>query len=182
VDTAGLRITADPVEREGIRRAREQIEHADHVLWIIDDAADPQAQSFDRGQLPADVPVTLVRNKIDLTGLRPGAATQGSGLSEIRCSVRDGTGLEQLREHLKAAAGYTGAGGGEFSARRRHLDALRRTLTFLQGARDVLSEGATPEIAAEELRLAQHALGEITGAFTSDDLLGRIFADFCIGK
>jgi tRNA modification GTPase len=186
VDTAGLRIAADPIEREGIRRAREQLEHADHVLWIVDDAAPGEGASLDPGQLPDGVPITLIRNKIDLTGLTVGIDTginTGIGASvEIRCSVRDGRGLDLLRAHLKAVAGYSGTAGGEFSARRRHLDALRRMLARLAHAQGLLMDGTTPEIAAEELRLAQRALGEITGDFTSDDLLGRIFSDFCIGK
>lgn len=101
---------------------------------------------------------------------------------EIACSAETGAGLELLRAHLKRCAGYTGAAEGEFSARRRHLDALRRTQAHLTAASDIFTETTSAELMAEDLRQAQQTLGEITGAFSSDDLLGRIFGEFCIGK
>ena len=182
VDTAGLRISADPIEREGMRRAREQIEQADRVLWITDDRDSSDAGAPESDHLPASVPVTRVRNKIDLTGRRSGIDLLPDGSARIRCSALTGAGLDTLREHLKSAVGYRGAAGGEFSARRRHLDALTRTAEHLTAAQRALDSGAGPELAAEDLRLAQQCLGEITGVFTSEDLLGRIFGEFCIGK
>jgi tRNA modification GTPase len=182
VDTAGLRDSTDPIEQEGIRRARAEIEQSDRVLWIIDDAVDPHAAAFGRKHLPAGVPVTLLRNKIDLTGRAPGVQATPDGTIEIACSMRTGAGLPALREHLKACAGYRADDGGAFSARRRHLDALHRTQSHLSAALAALELTAAPELLAEDLRQAQHSLGEITGVFTSDDLLGRIFGDFCIGK
>jgi tRNA modification GTPase len=181
VDTAGIRISADPIEREGIRRAREQIEQADRVLWITDDRAPPGTDTLPE-PLPATVPVTHVRNKIDLTGRRAGIRPGVDGGTEILCSAKTGDGLDALRAHLKATVGYHGAVEGAFSARRRHLDALIRTRARLTAAQEALAGGGGPELAAEDLRLAQQSLGEITGAFAPDDLLGRIFSEFCIGK
>ena len=182
VDTAGLRDSIDPIEQEGTRRARAEINQADQVLWITDDAADPAATSMHRDQLPSGVAITLVHNKIDLSGRAPGVNAKPDGTTEIACSVHTGAGLSALREHLKAVAGYRADDGGAFSARRRHLDALHRTQTHLSAALAALELTAAPELMAEDLRQAQHSLGEITGVFTSDDLLGRIFGDFCIGK
>jgi tRNA modification GTPase len=182
IDTAGLRDSIDPIEQEGIRRARAEIEQADRVLWIIDDAAYSDATGLDPKHLPAGVAVTLLRNKIDLSGRAPGIQVKPDGITEIACSVRTGVGLPALREHLKACAGYRADDGGAFSARRRHLDALHRTHTHLSAALASVVDTGAAELMAEDLRQAQHSLGEITGVFTSDDLLGRIFGDFCIGK
>ena len=182
VDTAGLRESDDPIEREGIRRARSEIDQADRVLWIIDDAADPHAAALDPNSLPDGVAVTMLRNKIDLSGRAPGIQQASDGAVEIACSVQTGAGLDSLRDHLKACAGYRADDGGAFSARRRHLDALHRTRSHLAAALHSLDLAGTPELMAEDLRQAQLSLGEITGEFTSDDLLGRIFGEFCIGK
>ncbi|MET0047179.1 MAG: tRNA uridine-5-carboxymethylaminomethyl(34) synthesis GTPase MnmE [Sedimenticola sp.] len=181
VDTAGLRESSDRVEQEGIRRAREQIEQADLVLWIFDDQADPGHDALDRSTLPEGVPVTLVRNKIDITGTIAGV-TGGAGETEIALSAHTGDGVELLREHLKQRMGYHGSQEGEFIARRRHLDALDRARTQLLNGRTALEETGSGELMAEDMRLAQQALSEITGEFTADDLLGRIFSSFCIGK
>ena len=127
------------------------------------------------------IPVTWVRNKIDLSGRQPGRTQTTSG-TEIAISAREGTGLDSLRAHLKQIAGYQEKVEGVFLARRRHLDALTRAREALCLARTTLRAQNTPEITAEELRLAQQALGEITGEFTSEDLLGKIFSSFCVGK
>jgi tRNA modification GTPase len=181
-DTAGLRPAADPVEAEGIRRAQGQIAQADRVLWVFggDDESDvPGADA----PLPAGVPVTYIRNKIDLTGGSAGLRDTPAG-PEVALSARSGVGLADLRAHLKAVAGFHGAegGGGEFLARRRHLDALGRALGHLEAAAEVLAATASGELLAEDLRQAQRALGEITGEVSSDELLGQIFGSFCIGK
>lgn len=181
VDTAGLHHATDPVEREGIRRARGQIERADRVLWVFDGAADPRHEGFDSSFLPPGVPVTFVRNKIDLAGVPPGLRRGEAGV-EVAISATTGAGLDALREHLKDAAGLQGPGEGRFLARRRHLDALKRALTFLERSVDLNEMRGGAELVAEELRLAQAALGEITGEVTSDELLGRIFSELCIGK
>jgi tRNA modification GTPase len=186
IDTAGLRQdSTDPVEREGIRRALGEIARADRVLFVIDASADPVGAGFAaaRAALPAGVPVTLVFNKCDLAhdAAAPDDVGGESPLPRLPVSALTGEGIDALRAHVKAAAGYTDAGAGSVSARARHLDALRRAREHTERAR-VLLERRAGELAAEELRLAQQALGEITGEFTSDDLLGEIFGSFCIGK
>ena len=181
VDTAGLRESSDRVEQEGIRRAREEIARADRILWIFDDQADPDLDELDRTALPADMPITLVRNKIDLSG-RPAALREGPMGIEIALSARSGEGVELLREHLKESVGYHGSQEGEFIARRRHLEAIKLASEHLLTGQRALLEHRSGELLAEDLRLAQNALSEITGAFSSDDLLGRIFSSFCIGK
>jgi tRNA modification GTPase len=177
VDTAGLREAADPVEAEGIRRARHAITQADLLLLVVDASAPAAIPPED--MLPADMPMLRVLNKIDLAGLPAGVGDDGR---EVRLSALTGEGIELLRACLRGHAGYTGEAGGAYSARRRHLDALERAGTHLEAALALVSSGFTPELAAEELRLAHRALGEITGEFTSEDLLGRIFSEFCIGK
>jgi len=177
VDTAGLREDADLVEQEGIRRAHGEMARADRVLWVLDDREGEDAGTTD---LPDGVPVTRVRNKIDLTGTAAGL--RAGDPPTVAISVATGAGMDALREHLKACAGYHGAGEGEFLARRRHLDALERVRGSMQQARAALLARRAGELAAEDLRQAQQALGEITGAFTTDDLLERIFSTFCIGK
>ncbi len=183
IDTAGLRETADVVEREGVKRAWAEIERADRILLVIDDREGLAEE--DRGilaRLPEGVPVTLVYNKIDLTGRSPGPAEGEDDRPALGLSARTGAGLDALREHLKAVMGYAGAEEDGFIARRRHLDALARARAHLDAGREALRSQRAGELLAEELRLAQQALGEITGEFTPDDLLGRIFSTFCIGK
>jgi len=181
VDTAGLRETEDRVEREGVRRAREALVQADRVLWVYDAAADPENRGFATARLPEGVPVTLVRNKVDLAGEPPGV-DERDGLPEVRLSARSGEGLDLLRRHLLDSMGFQGGEHSEFLARRRHLDAIDRALAHLEQGRRVLEETGAGELLAEELRLAQQALSEITGEFSADDLLGEIFSSFCIGK
>jgi tRNA modification GTPase len=181
IDTAGLRESDDPVELEGIRRARAEIEQADRVLWVFDDQADPAHLALDRSALPQGVPITLVRNKIDLSGRPPEILETEEG-TEVAIAARDGSGLKLLIEHLKACVGYESSAEGEFIARRRHLDALQRAQSHLQQGAEMLSRHQAGELLAEDLRQAQQALSEITGEFSADDLLGRIFSSFCIGK
>jgi tRNA modification GTPase len=181
VDTAGLREAADAVERIGVERARAEMARADRVLWVYDGQADPTHAGFDSAQLPQGVPVTFVRNKADVTGDPPGERDSASG-TEIALSAKTGVGVDALRAHLQAAMGFAGAAEGEFIARRRHLDAIGRACEHLARGERALRDGAAGELLADDLRQAQHALSEITGAFTADDLLGEIFASFCIGK
>jgi tRNA modification GTPase len=183
LDTAGLRAHGDEVEEEGMRRARSEMQRADRVLFVIDTVTDPDGNAFreERAQLPPDVPVSLVFNKCDLAvGLA--LADTITGPPRLTLSALTGKGLEELRAHLKACMGYQGIEGGAISARARHLDALARARRHTQEAQRQLTEARAGELAAEELRAVQQALGEITGEFTSEDLLGRIFAGFCIGK
>jgi tRNA modification GTPase len=184
IDTAGLRAAVDVVEVEGVRRARNEMARADRVLYVLDTGAaadDPQSWTPDLDQLPPDVPVTLVFNKIDLTG-SPARLDEATSPPRVFLSARTGAGVELLRTHLKVSAGYRETESGALAARRRHLDALNRARQHVQSAADTLSSTRAFELFAEDLRLAQHALGEITGEFTSDDLLGEIFGSFCIGK
>ncbi len=179
LDTAGLRESPDVVEAEGIRRARAEIARADRVLFIVD-GADPAALERlpeDLAALPATVAVTVLINKSDLR-----ATTVAAAAPTLPVSARTGAGLPELRAHIKEFAGYRPTAAGVFSARRRHLDALGRARGCVEAAGAALSASAGTELVAEELRLAHDALGEITGRFTSEDLLGTIFASFCIGK
>ena len=186
IDTAGLRDTQDKVEQIGIERAWAEIEQADRVLFMVDgtttDAVDPREiwpEFVDR--LPKNIGLTVIRNKADLTGedLEP---SQELGHAVYRISAKTELGLPALREHLKACMGFQGNTEGGFMARRRHLDALERAAERLLVAKEQLEVYVAGELVAEELRLAQESLSEITGEFSSDDLLGRIFSSFCIGK
>jgi tRNA modification GTPase len=181
-DTAGLRDEADIVEAEGIRRARQEMTRADRILYVVDGELrpDPAAVERELASLPQDVPVTLVINKIDLLAMT--SRYEQSQPPRLYVSAISGEGIDLLREHLKECMGFQGADSGTVSARRRHLDALIRADRHLQEARRQLLDRRAGELMAEELRQAQQALAEITGAFTSDDLLGRIFSTFCIGK
>lgn len=182
IDTAGLRESGDPIEQEGMRRARAEIARADRVLLLVDDRTGVGAaeQSIIR-QLPADVPRTIVYNKIDLSGNAASIKTNQAEC-EIRLSTKTGAGMELLIQHLKQSAGYQELAAGVFSARRRHLEALERARSALANARAQLRKKTASELFAEELRQAQNALSEITGAFTTEDLLGTIFSSFCVGK
>ena len=180
VDTAGLRDSPDAVEAEGIRRARGEIETADRVLLMVEDSSADAAPAGLLRALPEHCEVTLVRNKVDLGGTAAGPVP-GSEPPALRVSVLTGAGLPELREHLKQCMGYRGPEQSGFSARRRHLEALERVNRSLHDAARALASHE-PELVAEDLRQAQQALGEITGVVTTEDLLGRIFSSFCVGK
>lgn len=190
IDTAGLRETADVVEQEGVRRALKEVEQADRVLFVYDVASenDPVALAAEFFiPLPPPEKLLLIANKCDLlptleTGVDERADDAGRIYTEVVLSARQGSGLDALREVLKTAMGFQSEGAGLFTARRRHLDALERARHSLAtGLAQLLDTGAG-ELLAEDLRVAQEALSEITGEFTADDLLGRIFSSFCIGK
>ena len=181
VDTAGLREPGDEVEREGVRRARAEIARADHALWVFDGASDPGAEGLVSAGLPDGLGVTRVRNKADLTAAPPGVG-ECHGIPEISLSAKTGEGVDALREYLKRLVAFDGASEGDFSARRRHLDAIKRAQASLRAGRRALSAGQAAELLAEDLRQAQLALAEITGEFSADDLLGEIISSFCIGK
>ena len=182
LDTAGLRESPDEVEAEGIRRAHLEIERADRVLFVVDasDAEAVAAIDADLAALPTSAPRTVVMNKVDRVG---GEARVDAGDRDIVwLSAANGTGLDLLRAHLKDCVGFHPAGTGALSARARHLDALRRARAHVEEAHRLLVERHAGELVAQELTDAQRALGEITGEVSSDDLLGRIFGSFCIGK
>ena len=186
IDTAGLREASDEVERIGIERAWQEIEQADRVLFMVDSTTTNETnpeklwpEFIER--LPKNIPVTVIRNKADLTGEALGYSEE-EGYALIQLSARTGEGVTLLREHLKQAMGFSSSTEGGFLARRRHLQALEKASEHLTNGQYQLTTFHAGELLAEELRLAQEALSEITGQFTSDDLLGRIFSSFCIGK
>lgn len=180
IDTAGLRDTQDVVETEGIKRAHKEMTKADRILYVID-STQPLVEANiarDLAALPRNVSVTRIYNKIDLVDHAPSLDEENA----FSLSAQTGAGIAELREHLRNAMGFQESSTTTFSARRRHLDAILRAQTNLQTARDLLLERRAGELMAEELRQAQDHLGEITGEFSSDDLLGKIFTSFCIGK
>ncbi|MBK1694684.1 tRNA uridine-5-carboxymethylaminomethyl(34) synthesis GTPase MnmE [Chromatium weissei] len=179
IDTAGIRDTDDLIEREGVRRAQNQLQKADLVLWIYD--ANESTALKPSEKLLFDCPLIKIKNKIDLLGLKPQLIETPDGV-EIALSAMTGAGFDLLRNHLKTCAGVSILPEGAFIARRRHLDALRRGLQSLDMALIHFTEQSGIEFVAEELFQAQQSFGEITGKVTSDDLLGRIFSSFCIGK
>lgn len=185
IDTAGLRDSPDEVEREGIRRALREIDNADHVL-LVNDSSDSTVVDLDALMPSAtsirlrEKPLTLIRNKCDLSQ-QPAQLENGSPTT-ITLSAKTGAGIDLLRQHLKVSVGYRSNGEGTFLARRRHLDALARAHDFLLQAQRELHTSRAGELVAENLRLSQNALGEITGTVSADDLLGHIFSSFCIGK
>jgi tRNA modification GTPase len=183
LDTAGLRTALDMVEEEGIRRAQAEMLRADRVLFVIDAQQDPTATAYqeERTRLPPDVAVTLVFNKCDIAVGVPVADT-GAGPPRLTLSAHTGQGIETLRAHLKSCMGYHALDGGTVSARARHLEALARARAHVEEAARQLSDRRAGELVAEDLRAAQQDLGEITGEFTTEDLLGRIFSGFCVGK
>ncbi|NOH64808.1 tRNA uridine-5-carboxymethylaminomethyl(34) synthesis GTPase MnmE [Vibrio sp. RE88] len=186
IDTAGLRDASDEVEKIGIERAWEEIDQADRVLFMVDgtttDATDPKEiwpDFVDR--LPSNIGMTVIRNKVDQTDETLGICHVNDP-TLIRLSARTGQGVESLRTHLKECMGFAGGHEGGFMARRRHLEALEKAAEHLDIGQQQLEGYMAGEILAEELRIAQQHLNEITGEFSSDDLLGRIFSSFCIGK
>lgn len=180
VDTAGLRASEDPVEIEGLRRAKREFAQADRVLWVADvrDGLDATVAAL-RHELEPGTAVTIVANKVDLLERQARTLTH-EGFAVVELSALTGQGADALIAQLKASAGWHGEVQGSFSARRRHLVALERAARHLQTAGQELPTAL--ELAAEELRAAQSALSELTGELSSDDLLGEIFSSFCIGK
>ncbi len=178
-DTAGLRETDDPVEQEGVRRAHGELARAD-VALLVTDAQHAEHDLSLLADLPSSVERLVLVNKIDIDHTGAGYEERDEAVW-VRASAKTGEGLDALRDHLKQLAG-AGSGEGAFSARRRHVLALEQVEYRLDRADEVLRVTQAGELAAEELRQAQHALGEITGTYSSDDLLGAIFSSFCIGK
>ena len=179
IDTAGLRDSSDPVEKIGIARTWAAIEKADLIVLLID--ANQGETAADRtilSQLPVGLPCIKVMNKIDLQGKSPMTGRSGDA-NTVWLSARTGAGVDLLRRALLEAVGWRSSGEGLFMARERHVQALREAKVHLERADQ---NRKRHELLAEELRLAQEALGAITGAYTSDDLLGEIFGRFCIGK
>ena len=174
IDTAGLRETTDQIEAEGIKRAKQEAATADLVLWMHDDRTPFEGIDADIAAL--NIPTIIIHNKADLSG-----RTIGAHEKYIAISAKDGQGLEALKNAILKQVGFE-AQEGLFSARERHLQALRSVLEHFATALSLIEDEVAIELVAEELRLAQIALGEITGEFSSDALLGEIFSNFCIGK
>ena len=186
IDTAGLRESPDKVEQIGIERAWQEIQSADLLLFIQDSTSTtitdkiefPFIEQANTSELP---PMTVIRNKADISNESVNISSH-DGHTVITLSAKEQHGVDLLKDHLKEKMGFTGGTEGQFMARRRHLDALQRAQSHVLGGQEQLLSSMAGELLAEELRLAQQDLSEITGEFTSDDLLGRIFTSFCIGK
>ena len=179
IDTAGLHNSNDVIEQEGIRRANMEIKNADIILLVYDS----NDSEFDLTILPdsvKDKPKILVRNKIDLVGLKP-SVQKVDHVLDIAISAKNGEGVDLLQDALSEFAGLNATAEGVFLARKRHINAIEETLVFISNAIDQLKHGSS-ELVAEDLRQAGLQLSQITGEFSSDDLLGEIFSSFCIGK
>ncbi len=178
-DTAGIRESSDQVEAEGVRRARATVVTADLVLLVMDPTQEPGPQLALRAEIPDNIPCIEVHNKLDLTTIK---STIDEASRKVWVSAKTGQGLNRLIHLVKGVVGASESYEGVFSARTRHLDALKRTQVHIRAGQVQLEQYNAPETLAEELRLAQKSLGEITGEYLPDDLLGAIFSSFCIGK
>lgn len=175
IDTAGLRESDDVVEQEGIRRAYREIEKADLILYVVAADKDTLPETF------FQQPVIFIRNKIDLRQELPSIRFD-KDRAVVSLSAKSGAGIDLFKDQIKTQVGFQPAGEGIYLARRRHLDALLRAQEYVQDSLQQMTGTRSGELAAEDLRQAHLALCEITGEFTADDLLGRIFSSFCIGK
>jgi len=186
IDTAGLRDTDDVIEKEGVKRAFKEVEKADEVLLVVDQSktdendCDLLLQGI-KEKLPIGAAITLIENKIDLTGQTP-RIEEKETLTKIYLSVKTGQGIELLKRHLEKRMGFNAKAEGLFIARRRHLEAISKAKEAIEFSLSSLKQNQSEELVAEHLRYAQNALSEITGEFTSDDLLCEIFRTFCLGK
>jgi tRNA modification GTPase len=196
IDTAGLREEAEIVEKEGIKRALKEISLADHVVWVVDgstlfskdhdnltDEGTVKESLWKEceGYISEEIGKTVLYNKIDKVGLAP-KIQKRENYTMVFASAKTGEGIEIFREHIKEVMGFSKTTEGNFTARRRHLESLLNAQKYLREGARQLHEFKAGELLAEELREAQLALESITGRFTSDDLLGKIFSEFCIGK
>jgi len=179
IDTAGLRESDNSIEKEGIRRAHEEIQKADKILLLID-VRELETEDLLK-TLPANIDITKVYNKIDLAGIAPEIKQTEDGYS-CYLSIKTGEGMDLLKQHLKQSVGFNEATDNVFIARRRHIEALRKGYEYVASALNQLQVSQAGELVAEDLKQAQMSLAEITGTVTSDDLLGKIFSSFCIGK
>lgn len=188
VDTAGLRMTTDEIEKEGIKRTLAEIAKANLILWVVDhnttrheDLIFWKEQELFLKNIFLDNRILIIRNKIDLSQ-ENARIEKELNFNVIKLSAKTGEGFSLLYNYLKNYAGYTNSSESNFSARRRHLDALSHTQMTLNKALKKIKENTFSELIAEDLAMAQNFLGEITGHFTTHDLLGKIFSNFCIGK
>jgi tRNA modification GTPase len=180
IDTAGLRISDDVIENEGVKRAFDAIKNADHIL-LVADITDPSNENMHALEpkyfklLPKNIPITYIHNKVDLL------KRKNNTKKDIYISAKHGTGISELKTHILESVGYNNVPEGVFTARTRHINALKLCLNHLDIAKCHL-QNKTGELLAEELKLAQNSLSDITGEYKADDLLGEIFSSFCIGK
>ncbi|MBF7074650.1 tRNA uridine-5-carboxymethylaminomethyl(34) synthesis GTPase MnmE [Glaciecola sp. MH2013] len=186
IDTAGLRDSADEVERIGIERAWQEIEKADRILFMVDSNVEKASQPNEiwpafYNKLPAHAKISVIRNKCDESKEAIGI-DDSADYSVIRLSAKQHQGIDLLRDHLKQCMGFEQAGEDQVIARQRHIIALQRADEHILQGKSQLEDNMAGELLAEELRIAQQYLNEITGEFSSDDLLGKIFSSFCIGK
>lgn len=195
IDTAGLRDAPDEVERIGIKRAWDEIAQADRLLLMLDSTNeaeqdpkallhalyDEQGLALETDKLIAQQRITIIRNKADLSGESVGFNNEGQ-FPVISLAAKQLAGIDELRQHLKDVMGFNAASEGGFLARRRHIEALEQAQQAILTGEEQLLHSAAGELLAEDLRVAQQALGEITGEYSADDLLGNIFGNFCIGK
>ncbi|MCU7836129.1 MAG: tRNA uridine-5-carboxymethylaminomethyl(34) synthesis GTPase MnmE [gamma proteobacterium symbiont of Taylorina sp.] len=186
IDTAGLRESDCKVEQIGIQRAWDVIKNADEVLLVVDETKIKEAENDEinqqlLNQFPESINITIIHNKIDQIDEKP-YIVEGLHRTEIYISAKKIQGIDLLTSHLKKSMGYQSAGEGTFMARRRHLEAIQKAILSVENGLIQLQDYAAGELLAEELRQAQNSLSEITGEFSSDDLLGKIFTSFCIGK
>lgn len=180
VDTAGLRDTEETVEQEGVLRTRQAVREADIAILVLEDGTDAYPGDY-LADVPDGVRRVIAWNKIDLSGRTADSRTDADP-AELHLSVKTGAGLPALKAFLTDAVGYRSAGEAPYIARRRHLEAIDAARAHFGNALSAIRAQRSGELIAEDLRLAQQRLGEITGEFTPDDLLGRIFSEFCIGK
>ena len=186
IDTAGLRESPDKIEQIGIERAWQEINQADRILFMVDgtetEHSDPHKiwPEF-LEKIPAGVGLSVIRNKADLSGDNTGGSTENN-YPIFNISAKTGAGIAELKNHLKQCMGYQSVTEGSFMARRRHIEALDHATSHIDIGKEQLVSYNAGELLAEELRIAQNHLSEITGEFSSDDLLSRIFTSFCIGK
>lgn len=173
-DTAGLRESDDEVEVEGVRRARREMQTADLIFWVVE-ATDTEMHRPEG--LPESVPCIRINNKIDLTRHQPGASR-----GQVNLSARTGAGVQALEKTVLDTLGLDPQAGGEFSARQRHVEAIDKAAIHVRRGLAEIRTTGSGELLAEELKMAADQLGEITGRLSSDELLGRIFSSFCIGK
>jgi len=186
IDTAGLRESMNIVEQEGIKRAWQEIEKANYILLIDDISKSKEIEASKilpafKNKFPKNIPIVVVKNKIDLVHKKP-CLEKLKNETVIYISVKTGQGLNLLKQFFEKEVGFNVNSEGVFMARRRHLDALEKTHYALQRGLELLEKQSASELLAEELKQAQQFLGEITGEFTTEDLLGAIFSTFCIGK
>lgn len=186
IDTAGLRDNADIVEQIGIERAWQEIKQADRILFMVDASQEQGEQPQELwpefyAKLPANASITVVRNKCDLSN-ETSSFDDSDTYPVIRLSAKQKIGIDHLTKHLKACMGFDQVGEDQIIARQRHITALNHAHYHVQQGKDQLELNMAGELLAEELRIAQDFLNEITGEFSSDDLLTKIFSSFCIGK